>query len=151
MWERWDGQKPDGSFQDRGMNSFNHYAYGSIGDWMYAVMAGIDVDATAPGYRHILIRPQPGGGFTRVSATHETLHGKVASAWTLENGRFTLTVTVPANTRATVTLPSATLADVTEGGRPAAVGTGITAVGQDKDSVVIDIGSGAYAFAYPMK
>jgi len=151
IWERWDGQRPDGSFQDRGMNSFNHYAYGSIGDWMYAVVAGIDIDAAAPGYRHIFIRPQPGGGFTKVGATHETMYGTVGSRWTLENGRFALTVTVPANTRATVTLPSARLADLTESERAVAIGTGITAVRQDKDSVVIDIGSGEYRFSYPMQ
>jgi len=151
VWERWDGQKPDGSFQDQGMNSFNHYAYGAIGDWMYAVVAGIDIDTTAPGYRHILIRPQPGGGFTKVSATHETMYGTVGSKWTLENGRFTLTVTVPANTRATVTLPSARLADLTEGERAVAIGPGITALRQDKDSVVIDIGSGEYRFSYTMQ
>ena len=68
IWERWDGQKPDGSFQDTGMNSFNHYAYGAIGDWMYRVMAGIEIDPAAPGYKHILIQPQPGGGFTSASA-----------------------------------------------------------------------------------
>ena len=60
IWERWDGQKPDGTFQDVGMNSFNHYAYGAIGDWMYRVMAGIEIDEATPGYKHILIQPRPG-------------------------------------------------------------------------------------------
>jgi alpha-L-rhamnosidase len=90
IWERWDGQKPDGSFQTVEMNSFNHYAYGAIGDWMYRVMAGIDVDEAAPGYKHILIQPRPGGGFTSVKASHETPYGKVASAWTIADGRFEL-------------------------------------------------------------
>ena len=96
IWERWDGQKPDGTFQDKGMNSFNHYAYGAIGDWMYRVMAGIDIDPAAPGYKHILVQPQPGGGFTSVKAAHESPYGTVASAWTLDNGAFALTVEVPA-------------------------------------------------------
>ena len=52
------------------MNSFNHYAYGAIGEWMYRVMAGIEIDQAAPGYKHILIQPRPGGGFTRVKASH---------------------------------------------------------------------------------
>ena len=60
IWERWDGQKPDGSFQDPGMNSFNHYAYGAIGEWMYRIMAGLDTDADAPGYKRALIAPRPG-------------------------------------------------------------------------------------------
>ena len=61
IWERWDGLKPDGTFQDKGMNSFNHYAYGAIGEWMYRVMAGIEIDPAAPGYKHTLIQPRPGG------------------------------------------------------------------------------------------
>ena len=64
IWERWDGQKPDGSFQDAGMNSFNHYAYGAIGEWMYRVVAGLELDPAEPGYRHVLVQPQPGGGLT---------------------------------------------------------------------------------------
>jgi alpha-L-rhamnosidase len=151
IWERWDGQKPDGTFQDVGMNSFNHYAYGAIGDWMYRVMAGIDTDEAAPGYKHILIQPRPGGGFTQVKASHETPYGKVASAWTLEDGAFDLRVEVPANTRATVRLPKAQIADVTEGGQPLAGGNGISGPRQDGDTVVVEVGSGAYRFAYPTR
>ena len=90
IWERWDGQKPDGSFQDKGMNSFNHYAYGAIGDWMYRVMAGIEIDEAAPGYKRVLIQPQPGGGFTNVKASHETMYGTVSSAWTMNGDAFEL-------------------------------------------------------------
>ncbi len=147
IWERWDGQRPDGSFQDPSMNSFNHYAYGAIGDWMYRVVAGLDVDPEAPGYRHILVRPQPGGGLTSVSASHQSPYGQVAVAWTLEGGRFDLTVTVPPNARATVSLPGARLPDVTESGQPLSVGPGITKVGQDGGFVTAEIGSGTYRFA----
>ncbi|HET6897346.1 MAG TPA: glycoside hydrolase family 78 protein, partial [Vicinamibacteria bacterium] len=151
IWERWDGQKPDGTFQDVGMNSFNHYAYGAIGDWMYRVMAGIDTDDAAPGYKHILLQPRPGGGFTDVKASHETPYGKVASAWTIKDGTFDLRVEVPANTRATVRLPNARLATVTEGGQPLANGNGVGTPRQEGDAVVLDVGSGAYRFAYPME
>ncbi len=149
IWERWDGQKPDGTFQDVGMNSFNHYAYGAIGDWMYRVMAGIDTDEAAPGYKHILIRPRPGGGFTEVKASHETPYGKVAAAWTRKDGTFELHVDVPANTSATIRLPNARMAAVTEGGHPLSHGNGIGTPRQDGDTVVVDVGSGAYQFAYP--
>ncbi len=149
IWERWDGQKPDGTFQDAGMNSFNHYAHGAIGDWMYRVMAGIETDEAAPGYKHILIQPRPGGGFTDVKASHETPYGKVSSAWTRKDGAFTLEVEVPANTRATVRLPRAHLASVTEGGQPLAGASGISGPKQDGDTVVVEVGSGAYRFAYP--
>jgi alpha-L-rhamnosidase len=150
IWERWDSQKPDGSFQDSSMNSFNHYAYGAIGEWMYRVMAGIEIDENAPGYKHVLIQPRPGGGFTRVKASHDTMYGKVSSAWTLEGGRLELAVEVPPNTRATVRLPGATLADVTEGGLSLAGGSGIAGQRQDGDAVVVEVGSGRYSFAYPV-
>ena len=78
IWERWDGIKPDGSFQDPGMNSFNHYAYGAIGDWMYSVVAGIEIDEAQPGYKHIVIAPRPGGGLTYAKASVESVYGKVA-------------------------------------------------------------------------
>jgi alpha-L-rhamnosidase len=150
IWERWDGQKPDGTFQDESMNSFNHYAYGAIGEWMYRVMAGIEIDEAAPGYRHVLIQPLPGGGFTNVKASHETPYGKVASAWSIKDGTFELLIEVPANARATVRLPRATLASVSEGGKPLAGGDGIAGQAQDGDSVVVDVGSGQYRFAYPL-
>jgi alpha-L-rhamnosidase len=150
IWERWDGQKPDGSFQDVGMNSFNHYAYGAIGDWMYSVMAGLEIDPTSPGYKHVLVQPRPGGGFTNVRASHRMMYGTVRSAWRLENGAFELRVEVPPNTRATVRLPKAKLAEVTEEGKALSVGNGITASRQEGDSVVVEAGSGWYSFAYPM-
>ena len=150
VWERWDGQRPDGSFQDAGMNSFNHYAYGAIGDWMYGVMAGIEVDPAAPGFKHVLIQPEPGGGFTRVKAAHDTMYGAVSSSWAIEQGTFTLDIEVPANTRATVRLPKAPIGRVTEGGQPLAVGNGVTAVRQDGEAVVVEIGSGRYRFSYLM-
>jgi alpha-L-rhamnosidase len=148
IWERWDGQKPDGTFQDVGMNSFNHYAYGAIGEWMYRVMAGIEIDPTAPGYKHIFIQPQPGGGFNSVKASHQTMYGKVSSAWTLKDRKFELVVEVPANTRATVRLPNAQLAKVTEGGQGLSNGNGIVATRQDGNAVVVEVGSGHYRFNY---
>ena len=148
IWERWDGQKPDGSFQTVEMNSFNHYAYGAIGDWMYRVMAGINPDEAAPGYKHILIQPQPGGGFTSVKASHETPYGTIESAWTLKDGRFELAVTVPPNATATVRLPKANLGSVTEGGGPLSAGGGIAGSKQDEKDVVVEVGSGRYRFSY---
>ncbi len=148
IWERWDGLKSDGTFQDKGMNSFNHYAYGAIGEWMYRVMAGIEIDDAAPGYKHILIQPQPGGGFTNVKASHQSLYGKVSSAWTLKDGKFELAVEIPANTRATVRLPKAQLAGVMESGQALTSTNGITDTRQDGDAVVVEIGSGQYRFSY---
>jgi alpha-L-rhamnosidase len=148
IWERWDGLKPDGTFQDPGMNSFNHYAYGAVGEWMYRVMAGLDTDAEAVGYKRALIAPRPGGGFTSARASHDTMYGRVSSAWTMRGGAFELAVEVPPNTAAMVRLPGAKRGAVTEGGRPLAEGNGIAAVHQEDGAVVVEVGSGAYRFAY---
>ncbi|RPJ80690.1 MAG: alpha-L-rhamnosidase, partial [Acidobacteria bacterium] len=148
IWERWDGQKPNGSFQDAGMNSFNHYAYGAIGDWMYEVMGGLGVDSSAPGYKHVVIRPRPGGGFTRVSVAHQSLYGEARSSWANESGLFELAVSIPPNTTATVWLPRVRADAVTEGDQPLAVGRGIASVRQEGDSVVLEIGSGSYRFVH---
>ncbi|WP_333864840.1 family 78 glycoside hydrolase catalytic domain [Sphingobacterium sp.] len=104
IWERWDGIKPDGSFQTPDMNSYNHYAYGAIGDWMYRTIAGINSVAADPGYKTIVIAPKPGGKLTKASAELETLYGTVKSAWVLENNTMKLDVTIPANTRAKIVL-----------------------------------------------
>ena len=106
IWERWDGIKPDSTFQTPGMNSFNHYAYGAIGDWMYRVVAGLDTDEEQPGYKKIIIRPHPGGKLTNAAATLNTYYGKLHSGWKLENDKLTLEVEVPANTTATVYIPA---------------------------------------------
>jgi alpha-L-rhamnosidase len=105
IWERWDGIKPNGSFQTPDMNSYNHYAYGAIGDWMYRNMAGINPDIEAPGYKKIVIAPKPGRQISSVSAELDTPYGIVSSSWKIENGVFKLDVVIPANTTATVLLP----------------------------------------------
>jgi alpha-L-rhamnosidase len=148
VWERWDGQKPDGSFQDKGMNSFNHYAYGAIGEWMYRTMAGIEIDPAAPGYKHILIQPRPGGGFSAVRASHQTMYGRLSSAWTKRDSLFELEVEIPANTRATVFLPLAQLDKVRESGKALSLAEGITGSRQEGETVAVTIGSGHYRFSY---
>jgi alpha-L-rhamnosidase len=105
IWERWDGQKPDSTFQDKGMNSFNHYAYGAIGKWMYQVVAGIGIDEQNPGYKHIIINPRPGGGLSSAKATHRSMYGEIASGWELEGGKLTMKVEIPANSNATIHIP----------------------------------------------
>jgi alpha-L-rhamnosidase len=148
IWERWDGQRPDGSFQDEGMNSFNHYAYGAIGDWMYRVVAGLDIDPAQPAYKHMLVRPRPGGGFTHARATLQTPYGEAASGWQLVGDELRVSVRVPPNARATVRLPEANLAQVTEGGRAVASAEGVLRAAQDGEVVVVEVGSGVYTFTY---
>jgi alpha-L-rhamnosidase len=148
IWERWDGIKPDGSFQDAGMNSFNHYAYGAIGEWLYRVVAGLEADAAEPGYKHVRIQPQPGGGLTSARAALNTMYGLAGSAWEFVDGQFHLDVTVPPNTHATVRLPHATLAQVTESGQALDAADGVARAVQEGEAVVVEVGSGQYRFAY---
>ncbi len=146
IWERWDGIKPDGTFQDPSMNSFNHYAYGAIGEWMYRVVAGIGIDESAPGYKHILIQPRPGGGLSHASASVESMYGHVASGWEIADGKLTVRIEVPANTTATVRLPNARLEETSEGGQPLAGRADSTRARQAEDAVVLEVGSGKYVF-----
>jgi alpha-L-rhamnosidase len=148
IWERWDGQKPDGSFQDVGMNSFNHYAYGAIGEWMYRYLAGLDIDAENPGYKHILFQPHIGGGFTSADAEYDSMYGKIKSAWNFEGNDLVYNITVPANTTATVTLPSAKADQVTLNGKalPAPIESSLK---QTDKNVSFSVGSGSYQFKYP--
>lgn len=149
IWERWDGIKPDGSFQDAGMNSFNHYAYGAIGDWLYRVTAGLEIDPQQPGYKHILIEPQPGGGLSNASARFSSMYGPIQSGWEIKQGVMTMTVEIPANTTATVTLPGATVERVTENGAPLAKAPGISQIAQQSHAVTLQAGSGRYVFSFP--
>ncbi len=146
IWERWDGWTEERGFQDPGMNSFNHYAYGAVGQWLYATVAGIDLDPDEPGYKHIVIRPEPGGGLTHARGELLTMYGRVASAWKLEEGQFVLDVAVPANARATVILPTSDSGNVTESGRPLEEAEGVSGARVEDGSVCCHIGSGEYAF-----
>ena len=105
MWERWNSYSKEKGFGDAGMNSFNHYAYGAIGEWLYATVAGIDLDPAKPGYKHIIIRPQPGGGLTWARGELLSRYGRIACAWRIEERQLHVDVTIPPNTTATVTLP----------------------------------------------
>ena len=147
IWERWDGQKPDGTFQDVGMNSFNHYAYGAIGEWLYKHVAGIDIDPLNPGYKHLLLAPHPGGELTKASAELKSMYGLIKSSWKLEQAQFTYEVTVPANTTATVTLPHADLAKVICNLLPLS-GCKICKSEQNGDATIVQLGSGNYQFTY---
>ena len=105
IWEHWDSIKKDGSFKSERMLSFNHYASGAIGDWLYKVVAGINPDENEPGFKHIIIRPVPGGGLSHARASIYSKYGLISSEWAIANNTFTLNVHIPANCRATVTIP----------------------------------------------
>jgi alpha-L-rhamnosidase len=146
IWERWDGIKPDSTFQTPGMNSFNHYAYGAIGDWMYRVAAGIDTKESAPGYKEIIIKPHVGGTFTSMSAELQTPYGKVSSSWSVQGKSIALDVTVPANTKATIFIPANSVEGITEGNLLLSQSKNITINGTKTDMAEADAGNGKYLF-----
>ncbi|MFA1281213.1 glycoside hydrolase family 78 protein [Citrobacter telavivensis] len=104
VWEHWDGIKPDGSMWSADMNSFNHYAYGAVGEWLYRTVAGIEADESAPGFKHVIISPLPGGQLSWVQATYESIYGEIAVKWQAIKGKVAMTFRIPANTTATVKL-----------------------------------------------
>lgn len=104
MWEHWDGIRPDGSMWPADMNSFNHYAYGAVGDWLYEVAAGIQIDEKHPGFEHIIFSPAPDRRLGFVEASIETEKGMVSSSWRIEGGQIRYRFGVPQGTTATVLL-----------------------------------------------
>ncbi|MEJ0001451.1 MAG: glycoside hydrolase family 78 protein [Verrucomicrobiota bacterium] len=146
VWERWDGWTPENGFQNPGMNSFNHYSLGSCGEWMFDTVAGIGVDPAQPGFRHILLRPQPGPGLTEARGTFDSIQGRIATQWKVSGGRFSLHVTVPVNTTATLGLPTADPASVREGGQRIAAHPEIEVQPVQGGPPQYEIGSGDYDF-----
>jgi alpha-L-rhamnosidase len=133
------------------MNSFNHYAFGAIGDWMYRTIGGLDVDDAAPGYKHAIIAPVVGGGITSAKTSLETAYGTLTSDWQVVDGRMTLTVVVPPNTTASVTLRSTTADTAREGGAPLPAVTGVRGVRAEGKDLIVTVGSGRYTFSTAMQ
>lgn len=151
MWERWDGYVQGRGFQDPGMNSFNHWAFGSVGEWMVQNILGIQPEEPHPGWSHFTIRPRPGGGVTWAKGHYDSIRGRIASEWTwsgtARRSGFELAVTVPANTTATVYIPAAGATQVTESGQPLAKARGVQFLRLEAGHVVVAVESGNYRFA----
>jgi alpha-L-rhamnosidase len=136
MWERWNGDTGDPS-----MNSFNHYAFGAVGQWLYGALGGIRSDPAAPGFKRILIDPHPDPRLSHVYSEYDSPYGPISTNWSLEPGKpFTLKVTIPANTSAVIHVPA------NESSRVTAPSNGLTYSGRDKDSAIYQAGAGTYSF-----
>jgi alpha-L-rhamnosidase len=144
IWERWDGQKTDSTFQDPGMNSFNHYAYGAIGDWMYRVSAGIETKT--PGYRNLLIQPHVTGKLNLSKASFESGYGKIVSGWERKDGKVYFMIEIPANADATIVLPANSAEKVKENNLPVAQNKNLNNIRVSGKDLLIDAGSGKYVF-----
>jgi len=147
IWERWDGWVEGRGFQNPGMNSLNHWALGSVGEWMVRAILGIQPDEEHPGYRRFTIRPRPGGGLTWAKGQYDSIRGPIQVDWRLEKQRLKIELSVPANTTATVYLPAKDVVSVREGSRPAAEAEGVRFLRMEDDSAVFEVASGRYSFA----
>ena len=142
IWELWNGDTADPA-----MNSGNHVMQiGDLAVWMYEYLVGIRSDPENPGFRHILIHPYPAGDLTFVKGSHQSMYGTIASSWKRAGSSFTLDVTVPPNTTATVWLPAKDVAAVTESGRPVNNARGVKRLRSEGTGAVFEVESGTYSF-----
>src|SRR5271166_3856100 len=147
IWERWDGWTPEKGFQDPGMNSFAHYSFGAVYQWMVENIGGIKSDG--PAYQHILIAPQLDGKLTHAAVAYDSIRGRIKSAWRRAGDNFILDVTIPANTTATVWLPTNSGSNpgaITESGRPLESAMGVKLLRRESKYAVLEANSGSYHF-----
>lgn len=149
IWERWDGHVEGRGFQDAGMNSFSHFAFGAVAEWMYRTVVGIQPDPASPGFKHFTIRPRPGGGLTWAEGSYESIRGSISCGWRIREGRVVVKVSIPPNTTATVFVPTSDARAVTESGVAAATSRGVEFVRAQVGAAVFELGSGRYTFEAP--
>ena len=149
MWERWNGWTPERGFGDIGMNSFNHYSFGAVGEYLYGNVGGIQ--AGSPGYQTIIIRPVIGDGISWAKTSFASPYGSIATSWQLAGNVLSLDVTIPANTTATVWVPAQAAASVTESGNAIAPAGGVQFLRQENGAAVYAVGSGTYQFQSTLK
>lgn len=151
IWERWDGYVTDRGFQNHtAMNSLNHAVLGSVGEWMWRNIIGLAPDDSSPGYKHFVIDPRPGGGLTWAKGDYDSVRGRIASEWKIENGFFSLDVVIPPNTTAAVYLPSNDSSKIQENGSGIAGNKQVRFVRMENGSAVFEVESGNYHFRSPM-
>lgn len=148
IWERWDGWTPEtGPHPDWTMNSFNHYALGSCGEWFFEGICGIRTDRAKPGFAHFFIQPCVTSSLMWARGSYRSVRGEITSHWDLDGERLTLKVGIPANTTATVVVPSLAGTEILESGVNLTQADGVELVGREGDAIVLRVGSGSYAFA----
>lgn len=137
MWERWNGNQMLG---DPGMNSFNHYSYGAVGEWLYRYVAGIDDDYSNPGFHHILLNPQFDASLGQASSTYDSTYGPISSAWKYSGNTIAWKITIPANTTASLYLPEGDKGKLLESGKP------VSFQKQKGTGVIYTVPAGTYSF-----
>ncbi|MFK7697116.1 family 78 glycoside hydrolase catalytic domain [Paenibacillus sp. HJGM_3] len=146
IWERWDGWTEERGFQRPGMNSFNHYALGSVGEWIFRFVGGIDLDEEVPGFKRIRIHPRIGGGLDYVRCQYDSIQGPIECSWRREADRLCLDVRLPAGTTGHVRLPGRPDQRMEESGLALSDSAGITVLERTPEATELEMGSGAYRF-----
>lgn len=147
IWERLNGYTVENGFGgNNSMNSFNHYSFGAVGQWMMAYSLGIQRDE--PGFRKFILQPEPDptGNITFAEGHYDSMYGRIRSAWRLEGKSLTYRATVPANTSATLYLPASTPGSVEEGGKPAGQAEGVRFIREESGRAVYRLEPGSYEF-----
>jgi alpha-L-rhamnosidase len=144
IWERWDGWTDHAGFQSPAMNSFNHYSLGSVGDWLFSRVAGIDQTPASVAYRELLLRPLPGGRLTWARAEQETIRGTVSCGWSIDDGRITVSAAVPPGCTATLEIPTPDPHSVRMSNAAAGGQTGIAGVEPSAAGATLRLRSGRY-------
>ena len=144
MWERWNSYTLEDGFNPGWMNSFNHYAYGAIGQFMYERIAGIK--PLEAGYKEILIAPLKGGQLSSAKASYESPYGLIQSEWKMENGTFILKTTIPPNTKANVIVPADTTKELMIDGKPFSENSNIKLLEKQDNAFKFEAQPGTYAF-----
>jgi len=147
IWERWDGYVKGRGFQNPGMNSFNHYAIGAVGEWMFRNIVGINNDITNPGYKHFTISPIPGGSINWAKGSYHSIAGEIVVDWKKgNNDSIDLKIKIPVNTTATVIIPAGARKNITEGGVSLDKVSDIKLIERNNENITLLVNSGNYNF-----
>lgn len=130
------------------MNSFNHYSFGAVGAWMYNHSLGIQRDENSPAFKHFILKPEvdPTGEMTYAKGYYDSMYGRIESSWSVKDGIFRYTFTIPCNTTALLYLPAASAKDVRENGKEIKKSVGITFAGEKDGNILLNLQSGNYSF-----
>ncbi|RYE13364.1 MAG: alpha-L-rhamnosidase, partial [Sphingobacteriales bacterium] len=147
IWERWNSYTKEDGFFDPEMNSYNHYCFGSVGEWMYSRMVGIDLEPAAVAYKKIIMRPTFDDSMTFVKGRYHSVYGEISSSWKREGANYVLNITIPANSSATLYLPGKNAGSILEDGTPLSNHTDIKLLPAEGSRTVLLVGSGSYSFS----
>nr|MDO8114910.1 family 78 glycoside hydrolase catalytic domain [Candidatus Sigynarchaeota archaeon] len=144
IWERWDGFVAGRGFQDKGMNSFNHYSIGAVGEWLYRVVLGINFDEHEPGMKRVVLAPRPGGSLTWGKGSYDSIRGKIVSSWKKGKGMISHHFELPPNVRATIDLSIHENAKITVNGYEIGRDETLKIVKKTEKQIIIEANPGVY-------